>query len=461
MALCRLLSSPIEDQARAGAARYPVHRPLSSTFRTPPHTSSRRDPLNILIDKRVIYQVSYSIIRSELWTMLPRLLNLPNDHSFFLFGARGTGKTSLLERVYPRSQTLWIDLLNPKEERRFSDNPTLLSERISAASPRPSWVVIDEVQKVSALLDVVHQEIESRGVLFALTGSSARKLRRGAANLLAGRAFVFSLHPITAIEAGDAFSLDEALRWGTLPKIATLVSSTSKELFLDAYVHTYLREEITAEQLVRNIHPFRRFLEIASQSSGTIINFSAIARDIQVDVKTVQNYFSILEDTLIGSFLPAFNRSVRKQQLQSPKFYLFDCGVKRAIDETLSLTSLSGQERGPLFEHFIVNEVRRLNDYYRTKYALSYLATAGGLEIDLVLTRARHEPIFIEIRSGEVITREHLSHLRSLRADYPSSRYLCLCREPHPRVVDGIEVLPWREGLRRLFEEVRGSEVGG
>lgn len=393
--------------------------------------------------------------------MLPRLLNLPKDHSFFLFGARGTGKTSLLEQAYPRSQTLWIDLLDPKEERRFSDDPTLLSERISAAPRDDAWVVIDEVQKVPALLDVVHHEIESRGMLFALTGSSARKLRRGAANLLAGRAFVFSLHPITAIEAGETFSLDEALLWGTLPKIASLTSDTSKELFLDAYVHTYLREEITAEQLVRNIHPFRRFLEIASQASGTIVNFTAIARDIKVDVKTVQNYFSILEDTLIGSFLPAFNQSVRKQQLQSPKFYLFDCGVKRAIDETLRLTSLSGQERGPLFEHFIINEVRRLNDYYRTKYSLSYLATAGGLEVDLVLTRARHEPIFIEIKASEVIKKEQLSHLRSLRDDYPSSRYLCLCRESHPRVLDGIDVLPWRTGLGRLFEGEGGGGVAG
>jgi predicted AAA+ superfamily ATPase len=318
--------------------------------------------------------------------------------------------------------------------------------------------VIDEVQKVPALLDVVHHEIESRGVLFALTGSSARKLRRGAANLLAGRAFVFSLHPITAFEATPDFSLDEALQWGTLPRIFSLAKDSSKELFLDAYVHTYLREEITAEQLVRNIQPFRRFLEVAAQASGTIINFSAIARNIQVDVKTVQNYFSILEDTLLGSLLPAFNRSVRKQQLQAPKFYLFDCGVKRAIEETLRFTPLSSQERGPLFEQFIINEVRRLNDYYRTKYSLSYLATAGGLEVDLILSRARREPIFIEIKASKTVTKEQLSHLRSLRAEFPSYRYLCLCRDSHPRLVEGIEVLPWRDGLLKLFQEADPQE---
>jgi predicted AAA+ superfamily ATPase len=247
--------------------------------------------------------------------MFPRTLNLPKDNSFFLFGARGTGKTSLLEDLYPRNEALWIDLLDPKEERRFADNPNLLSERISARRHDSPWVVIDEVQKVPAILDVVHREIESRKALFALAGSSARKLRRGSANLLAGRAFVFSLHPITAFEAAKSFSLDDALQWGTLPRIFGLSSNSSKDLFLDAYVHTYLLEEVTAEQLVRNIQPFRRFLEVAAQASGTIINFSAIAREIQVDTKTAQNYFSILEDTLLGSFLPAFNQSVRKQQL--------------------------------------------------------------------------------------------------------------------------------------------------
>jgi predicted AAA+ superfamily ATPase len=160
--------------------------------------------------------------------MLPRTLKLPNDHSFFLFGARGTGKTSLLQSVFPRTEAVWIDLLNPKEERRFADDPYLLSQRISAFYPGKNWVVIDEVQKVPALLNVVHHEIESRGVLFALTGSSARKLRRGAANLLAGRAFVFHLHPVTAFEAPDDFSLEQALSWGTLPKIFSLSSDSSK-----------------------------------------------------------------------------------------------------------------------------------------------------------------------------------------------------------------------------------------
>jgi predicted AAA+ superfamily ATPase len=390
--------------------------------------------------------------------MFPRAINLPKDNSFFLFGARGTGKTSLLEERYPRNKALWIDLLDPKEERRFADNPSLLSERISARrNQKNSWVVIDEVQKVPALLDVVHHEIESRGVLFALTGSSARKLRRGAANLLAGRAFVFSLHPLAAFEMALSFSLDEALEWGTLPRIFGLSSDSLKEMFLDAYVHTYLREEITAEQLVRNIQPFRRFLEVASQASGTIINFSAIARDIQVDVKTVQNYFSILEDTLLGSLLPAFNRSVRKQQLHAPKFYLFDCGVKRAIDETLRFTPLSSQEQGPLFEQFIINETRRLNDYFRAKYSLSYLATAGGLEIDLVLSRPREEHIFIEVKSSDAITKAHLAHLRSLQVDFPRCRYICLCRESHPRLVEGIEVMPWREGLENLFREKKSG----
>ena len=383
--------------------------------------------------------------------MFPRGLNILTSDSFFLFGARGTGKTSLLKALISDRSNLWIDLLESRQEILFSDSPDRLSQQLDKLNPLPEWVVIDEVQKVPRLLDVVHREIESRKIKFALTGSSARKLRRGGANLLAGRAFVYHLYPLTARELGSAFELSTVLKWGGLPRVTALDSDERRQLFLESYVDTYLREEVLIEQLVRNVIPFRKFLEIAAQSNGTIINASNIAADIGVDPKTVRSYFQILEDTLLGSFLPATSRSIRKQQLEAPKFYLFDLGVKNALDGTITKARLSSQEMGVAFEHFLICELHRLNSYTRAGYRFSYLHTKGGLEIDLIAEKPNSVPAFIEIKFTDNVQPHHLEHLKAMKRDLPKIRAICLSQERQARLVDGIEIVNWREGLDELF----------
>lgn len=380
--------------------------------------------------------------------MFRRHLNPLKSHSFFMFGARGTGKTSLLKETFANTKTLWIDLLRGQSELQYSEDPDSLSSIIDKQVPE--WVIIDEVQKIPKLLDIVHLEIERRNTKFALTGSSARKLKRGAANLLAGRAFVYQLYPFTHLELGEAFDLALALQWGALPRILSCSSDEERRLFLESYVESYLKEEIFQEQLTRKIIPFRKFLKIAAQANGTIVNFSNIAKDIAIDSNTVKTYFDILEDTLVGFYLPATDTSFRKQQIKSPKFYLFDTGVKRAIEGVSHLPIISAQEFGINFEHWLITELYKLNTYTRGGYEFSYLRTRGGLEIDLILTKPREKDIFIEIKSTSRARSEHLTHLVSVKREHPSARCICLSQEVEARIVDGVEVLPWQMGFREL-----------
>lgn len=384
-----------------------------------------------------------------------RTLNILLSNSFFLFGARGTGKSTLIKQKLPATSLLPIDLLFPSQERRFRERPEELAEVIKAAktlNPNLEWVLIDEVQKVPELLDVVHSLIESTdlNIKFALTGSSARKLKRGGANLLAGRAFVYNLFPLTHEELGETFNLDFALRWGTLPKIFSFSQDLEREMFLEAYVKTYLAEEILEEQLIRKVAPFKKFLSISGQTSGQLVNFAKIGSDIGVDSKTAMSYFNILEDTLVGFFLPPYERSLRRQQLLSPKFYLFDTGIMRCLAGVINNSAISSQELGRLFEQFIICEIYRLNSYHRSRYSLYHWATPSGSEVDLVLEHPQKEPVLIEIKYSTDITSDHLKHLVALHKDYPKMRKLCICRESYPRVHNGIEILPWTTALREL-----------
>ncbi len=383
--------------------------------------------------------------------MFNRLISFHKTRSFFLFGPRGTGKTHLLKAFFRNLPHLYVDLLDPDIQQTLILRPKALEEQIEALDPKVKWVVIDEVQKVPSLLDVVHRQIESRAVHFALTGSSARKLKASGANLLAGRALMNFLFPLTSRELGGAFSLSSCLQWGSLPEIFSLTMKEEKRDYLRTYTHAYLQEEITQEQAVRKLDPFRRFLATAAQMSGQIINFSKVARDAGTSVPTVQSYFQILEDTRIGFLLEPFHESIRKRQRENPKFYFFDTGVQRALENTLTVDLLPQTfAYGVAFEHFIVNEIVRLAAYARNDYRFSYLCTKDGVEIDLVIERPGRKKALVEIKSTEFLRPEDIRSFRKLGADVPKSDLFCLSRDPRPKKMGGVLCLPWQKGLMEL-----------
>ena len=383
--------------------------------------------------------------------MFSRFLQPTRRRSFFLFGARGTGKTTWMRDAFPPDASLYLDLLDPEVEDRYRRTPGRLEPQVRALPGSVEWVLIDEVQRAPRLLDVVHRLIENTGKRFVLTGSSARKLRRGASNLLAGRAFVDNLYPLTVPELDDAFDLDGALRWGTLPGIFSLEAEEDRRAYLRAYALTYLKEEIVAEQIVRRLDPFRRFLEVAAQSIGAIIIYANIARDVGADPKTVLTYFSILEDTLVGFLLPAFHRSIRKQQRVNPKFYYFDSGVKRALDRTLDIPLNAGTyEYGKAFEHFIVTQIVHLSRYRYPDWRVSYLQTGAGVEIDLVIERPGLPTALVEIKSSGCVDERDVRHLARFIGDFPDPLALCISRDPTRMEIDGVLCTHWRAAFGEL-----------
>ncbi len=383
--------------------------------------------------------------------MFNRIIRLPQNSSFFLFGPRGSGKTHLLKERFRTPSVFYVDLLDPETFQTLSLRPKVLIEQLRALAPGVQWVVIDEIQKIPSLLDIVHQQIESGGLRFALTGSSARKLRHGSANLLAGRAFVYHLFPLAARELGKAFSLAQALRWGTLPRVFALKSEEEKRDFLRSYAHVYLQEEITQEQVVRKLEPFRRFIFTAAQMSGQIVNFSKIAREAGTTVPTVQSYFQILEDTLVGFLLEPFHESVRKRQRENPKFYFFDTGIQRALSHSLNVDLVPRTcEFGAAFESFLINEIHRLQSYAKKDYRLSYLRTKDGVEIDLIVERPGRKRALVEIKSTERVGPEDVRALKRLAPDIPNAEAFCLSLDPMPKKIEGVSCLPWERGLAEL-----------
>ena len=384
--------------------------------------------------------------------MLQRLQQLSNNQHLFLFGPRGTGKSTLLRKIFKPEHSLYIDLLDLDEEARLAADPNSLLYRVHALADDVTHVVIDEIQKLPKLLDIVHKLIEEKQRYIVMSGSSARKLRRGAANLLAGRAFIYSLHALSYLELADHYDLAEALQYGTLPLLHSLVTERDKQQYLMSYAQTYLREEVVAEQLVRNLDPFRYFLEVSAQCNGKIINFSRIARDVSVSENTVKEYFNILEDTLIGFFLLPFKHSFRKRLSQKPKFYYFDPGVVRALTRTISLPLKQGTSAyGEAFEHMIILEAMRLCSYFKPEYRLSYLQTKDGAEIDLIVDRPGLPHLFIEIKSSDNVRADQLRTLKMLANDFSDCEALCFSRDPYAKIFDKISVFPWQEGLKQFF----------
>lgn len=378
--------------------------------------------------------------------MIKRLLSPSFQESFFLFGARGTGKTTWLKtelpRLKPDLKIVRLDFLDPDTEQRYQANPGVLSD-LAVAHPG-HWILIDEIQKAPKVLDVVHSLIESDRRKFILTGSSSRKLKRMGANLLAGRAFVYSMHPFSIMELGVRFDLRDALQWGMLPKVLGLKKNGDKKRFLDSYAQTYVREEILIEQLVRNVTPFRNFLKIAAFESGHILNYEKISKQIGVENKTVQSYFDILEDTFLGFRLPAFDESVRKSQLRHPKFYFFDSGVQRSLTNELTNRAVPGTSAyGMSFEQLMIQECRKLNEYHELSFELSYLCTKNEAEIDLILSRGG-ERYAVEFKSSERVDPDRVKALQGLARDIRGCRkaFYVSC-DPKPIKIAGVSCVHW------------------
>lgn len=386
--------------------------------------------------------------------MFSRMLKVSRKRSFFLFGARGTGKSTLLKKNFSQDDTLWCNLLKPQEESRFLRNPDMLYEMVTALPGAITHVVIDEIQKVPKLLDVVHLLMGEVPQLFVMTGSSARKLKRGGANLLAGRAFVYHFFPLTFLELGDKFDLDFVLRWGSLPEIFSFDEEKEREQFLQAYANTYLKEEIWDEHFVKNLDPFRKFLEVAAQCNGKIINYANIARDVGVEDKTVASFFSLLEDTLIGFFLEPFHHSFRKRLSEKPKFYFFDLGVAHALSRTLSMPVIERTPSyGEAFEQFIILEIYRLASYLEPEYRFSYLRTPADAEVDLVIERPGKSLLFIEIKSTHEIEKTDLSSFIRLSRDHGDCEAICLSRDPYLKKIDHVICYFWRDGIKHIFSD--------
>lgn len=391
--------------------------------------------------------------------MIKRLLKLIQNHSSLLFGPRGVGKSTLLRSLFTEENSVTFNLLKVEIQNRFKQNPDELSKIVKALPSHIRHIIIDEIQKVPMLLDVIHDLIESTDKHFIMTGSSARKLKGGGANLLAGRAFVNALHPFSFFEVEDRFELLDALQWGLMPKIFEYPDDELKARYLQTYAHTYLKEEIWEEHFVKELEPFRRFLEVAAQMNSKIINYSNIAKDVGIDDKTVKSYYAMLEDTLIGFFLEGFEHSFRKRLSTKPKFYFFDMGITRALSRMLSVPLVpSTAGYGEVFEHFIILECVKLRDAQHLEYKFSYLKTKDDVEVDLVVERPGQLPLFIEIKSSSSVTQESISSFFHLSKDFGECEAICICDEPYEKMIDHVRVIPWKIALKRYF--IKGTSHG-
>lgn len=371
--------------------------------------------------------------------MYTRIFSPPERQSYFLFGPRGTGKSIYTGNFY--KQGLFFDLLDSRVYNELLADPGRLSARIPEGFN--DWVIIDEVQRVPALLNEVHRLIESRHLRFVLTGSSARRLRSDNVNLLAGRALTCRMHPLTAAELGADFNLARALRYGQLPMACT---STDPEMFLQSYVRTYLQEEIQLEGLTRNLPAFSRFLEAASFSQGSPLNISAIARDCAVNRKVVENYFSILRDTLVSYEIPVFGKRAKRSVIRSVKFYFFDAGVFRTLRPAGPYNS-DAEAEGAALETLVLQEIAARNDYRRWNYGIYYWRTRQGAEVDFVLYGERGFRA-IEVKHSDRIRREDFKGLRQFKEEHPEAELIFVYSGDRRFHEGGIEIIPAEMFLR-------------
>lgn len=348
---------------------------------------------------------------------------------------------------------MWlINLLKPGVSERYLSNPKLFYHEVlkrKGDNPLLHTIIVDEIQRVPELLNSVQLLMSESSLRFVLTGSSARKLKRGGANLLGGRAVERQIFPLTRQELGDRFELDQVLRFGTIPGIILEHSPDERTDLLNAYVSTYLREEIQQEAIVRNVPGFITFLEIAAQCSGELLNFAGVGRDAGLHGRTVQTYYQILEDTLIGVRLPAYRKSIRRRLRAGSKFYLFDIGVLNALERQVR-SDPDVVRRGRLFEHFIVLETHRLARYLSGDAQLYYWRTRDDLEVDLIIENRGKVIAAVEIKSSSRVTAEHLSGLHAFGEEHPQVARFVAAQVDEPFELNGTTVLPWEKYLSEV-----------
>jgi predicted AAA+ superfamily ATPase len=360
--------------------------------------------------------------------------------SLFLWGARQTGKSTLLKNAFPN--TLWFDLLLSDTYERLLRKPSLLRETI-LANASIKIVVIDEIQRLPQLLNEIHWLITNTEVKFIMSGSSARKILRTETNLLGGRALRYELLPLVSAEIPD-FDLEKALNHGLLPK--HYLTAQPKRL-LSAYVGNYLKDEIVNEAKIRNVNVFARFLEAAAFSNGEMLNYTNIASDCGVSAPTIKEYFQILEDTLIGRQVPVYQKRPKRKVIQAPKFYFFDIGIVNHLLKRGKIEYKS-EAFGHVFEHFIYQELYAHSHYSGLEYKISYWRTTSQIEVDFIL--GNHE-VAIEIKSSDNVNERHLKGLKAFMEEYEVKQAIVVCTEPLPRLLNNILILPWQEFLKRLW----------
>lgn len=371
--------------------------------------------------------------------MYKRLLNLKtalSKKSHFLFGPRATGKSWLIKNQLKNAQV--FDLLNTATHDRFLRNPNLLEQEITS-----DLVVIDEIQKIPRLLDEVHRLIEDQGIRFLLTGSSARKLKHGGANLLAGRARSLQMFPLTSRELTD-FDLLRYCRYGGLPMI---YQSDDPWLDLKEYTHLYLKEEITAEAVVRRVDHYARFLDVVGQFSGEELNYEQIANDSGVPSRTVANFVEVLKDTLLAFELEPYKKTKKRKATSKSKIYIFDVGVANYLAGRKEVLFRS-DSFGKAFEHFIIQELRAYIGYHLIDESMKYWRTVGEkFEVDCLIG----EQVAIEIKSGEKFQEKMLNGLLELKAEGKFKKYILVTRDPIARTIQGIEIMPYQDFLEKLW----------
>lgn len=372
--------------------------------------------------------------------MFDRLLDIPSETSNFLFGPRGTGKTSWVKSRYPNA--LYFDLLDSEIYKQFLARPGRLDKLIPIDFD--DYVILDEVQRIPELLNEVHRLIEGRKIKFILTGSSARKLRRGGYNLLAGRALLNFMHPLVAKEIGKNFSLDQALLRGMLPR----AQKDNFEKYLQSYVRVYLDQEIQQEGLVRKLDDFARFLEVASLSQGQPINMTNIARESMVGRMAVVGYFRILQELLIGYFVQPFTKRAKRRLTNHPKFYFFDPGVYRAI-RPIGMYDTGSELGGMALETLIFQQLNATNDLLNWGYKLYYFRTATGIEVDFVLYGVRGV-VAVEVKLNDHFNESMIRGLKNFGRDYPEAKLYLLYTGKHKMYLGNVTVIPVSEFLMEM-----------